>query len=375
MKLRHTIVLILFILINASIIYILIQLIPKKEKETVELETVLPYVTATEIRNSDQQFDIRAFGTVSAFRSVDIACEVQGRLTEGTSLKPGVKFRAGELLFRIDDTEARYTLRSRKSSFINLIAGILPDIKTDYNSEFDKWQGYLESIKLDENLAGLPSWKSEKEKIFLSTRNVLTEYFAIKSLEEQLKEYYVFAPFTGMISEVFLSDFSVVNPGVKVARLVETGNYEIPVSIPMSRLHLVEVGTLAELLATDGVIRGAGKVTRISQVINQLTQSVDVFVKPIMASGDAYFEGEYLEVRIDEKGMYNGFRLPPGAVNSGEVYVYNPRDSTLSAQKVTVIDKDEAGVFVSGLKDKQIVITQTVDGHKVDSKYGIVLEK
>jgi multidrug efflux pump subunit AcrA (membrane-fusion protein) len=353
----------------------IIRLIPNGEEKEVEVSVVLPHVEVTDVKNAEEQFDITGYGTVSAFRSVDIATEVQGRLEEGTSLKPGVKFRSGELIFKVNDTDARYAIRARKSSFINLVAGITPDIKTDYPDQLDKWQEYLESIRLDEPLPQLPSWKTEKEKIFLSTRNVLTEYFSIKSQEEQLKEYYVYAPFSGTISEVFLTDFSVVNPGVKVARLVETGNYEIPVSVPVGRLHLLEPGTRAMLYTTDGISRGEGKVLRISQVINQKTQSVDVFVKPTMSEGQAFFEGEYLEVRIEEKGTYNGFRLPHGAVDAGEVLVYNKKDSTLTARKVTVLDNNEEGIFVGGLENGQLVVTQTVEGYSEKTKYGIVKRK
>ena len=375
MKVRHIVVLILFILTNIFILSIIIRLIPKEEKEEVVVSVVIPHVEAAEVKNTEEQFEIAGYGTVAAFRSVDIACEVQGRLAEGTSLKPGVKFRSGELIFKVNDSDARYAIRGRKSSFINLVAGIIPDIKTDYPEELDKWNAYLDNIRLDENLPQLPAWKTEKEKIFLSTRNVLTDYFSIKSQEEQLKEYYVYAPFSGTISEVFLTDFSVVNPGVKVARLVETGNYEIPVAIPAGRLHLLEPGTRAMLYTTDGVARGEGKVVRISQVINQMTQSVDVYVKPTMKEGQAFFEGEYLEVRIDEKGTYNGMRLPQGAVTKGEVLVYNKKDSTLTAKKITVLDNNEHGIFVGGLESGLTVVTQSVEGYSEKAKYGIVKRK
>lgn len=372
MKPRHIVVLALFVLINGLIISALMGGKGKKEEDS-EKKVYIPHLEAAEVENVEEQFDLSTYGTVSSFKAVDISCEVQGKLIEGKKIKPGIKFKKGELLFNVNDIEARYNLRSRKSSFINLIANILPDIKVDYSSEYGKWDDYLASIKLNQSLPVLPAWKTDREKVFLSTRNILTEYFAIKSLEEQLNKFYVYAPFNGMITDVFLTDFAVVNPGAKVMRIVETGNYEIPTAVPVSRMDLVGVGSPAKIFSTSGAYRGEGEIVRISEVIDKNTQSVNVYVKPIISDSVRYIEGEYVEVRLKEEGAYQGMRLPHSAIRKGEVLLYSKKDSTISSKPVSVLDENEHGVFVSGLKDKQIVITQEVSSYTDSTKYGIVL--
>jgi membrane fusion protein, multidrug efflux system len=374
MKIRHVIIIGLFLLVN---ILILLPLFLRKaeEEDKKPTEQYIPHLKATEIINTEEKFQVSGYGTISSFNTVDLAAEAMGKMYAGNrGLKPGIKFKKGDLLFRIDDVELRYAIRARKSSYINLLANMLPDIKMDYSSEFNKWSDYIESIKLSEPLPTLPGWNSDKEKVFLSTRNVLSEFFSIKSQEEQLRKYSMVAPFNGMITDVYMNDLSFVSPGMKVIRVVQTGNYEIPVSIPASQLHLVEIGTKCRVYATDGTEKGAGSVVRISEVINKSTQGVNVYVKPVANEGEKFIEGEYLLVKIDAQTSHKGMRVPLAALQDGGVYVYSPGDSLLHKKTVQVINEDETGAFVTGLADRDVVILQEVLNYSDTTKYGIILE-
>jgi len=374
MKIRHIVIIGLFVIVNLFIFKVLF-IGRTEEKPEEEEKTFVTHLEATSVKNVEENFEVSGYGTVSSFNTVDVSAEAQGKMYAGNkSLKPGIKFKKGDLLFRIDDTELRYSLRSRKSSFINLLANILPDIKIDYSSEYNKWSDYIESIKLNESLPTLPSWTTDKEKIFLSTRNVLSEYFSIKGAEEQLKKYTVYAPFSGMITEVYINDFSFVNPGAKIIRIVQTGNYEIPVSIAVSQLQLIDIGTKCVVYSTDGTEKGAGSVVRISEVINKATQSVSVYVKPIAHKGERFIEGEYVLVKIDVQSKGTGIRLPLSAIHENQVYIYSQTDSLLRKKPIQILNENENGAFVTGLKDKEIVIQQEVLNFSDTTKYGIIIK-
>jgi len=374
MKPRHIVIIIIFILINIGVVMTLNFSGKNVEEDKEAEETFVSTLSALEINNQAETFNVVGYGTLSSYNSVDVSSEVQGKLIKGKrDLKPGVKFKKGDLLFMINNTEARYSIRSRKSGFINIIAQLLPDMKVDFPSEYDKWSNYISSIKLNESLPSLPSWKSPKEKIFLSTRNVLTEYFAIKSLEEQLKKYQVYAPFSGMITDVFISDYSVVNPGAKIIKIIQTGNFEIPVSIPVRQLADIEMGTKCQIYSTAGDLRGTGSVVRISEIINKNTQSVDVYIKPDEKTDSQFIAGEYVKVEINETSDYKGCRIPLAAVTENEVFVYSRKDSILRKKPVVVLNEDEKGVFITGLKNKEVVITQEVLHYTDSTKYGVLV--
>ena len=373
MKTRHIVIIAIFVLVNVGVLSTLN--FSKEEDEEESAEIFVPTLSGQRINNVEENFNVQGYGTISSYNSVDISCEVQGRMITGNKeLKPGAKFNRGDLLFRINDTEARYNIRALKSSFINIIANLLPDIKIDFNSEYVKWSNYIDEIKLNENLPNLPNWKTTKEKIFLSTRNVLTEYFSIKSLEEQLKKYYIRAPFKGMITDVFISDFSVVNPGAKIIRIVQTGNFEIPVSIPSSQLSGIQLGTKVKIYTTMGRLKGIGSVVRISEVINRNTQSVDVYVKPESIDGESFIQGEYVKVDLELNTENEGVRIPLKSINNKQVYIYSTKDSTLYAKVISSLNENENGVFVSGLTNGDILITQEVLNYTDSSKYTVIVK-
>lgn len=374
MKLRHIIIIALFVLINVLVFSTLN--FKKPDKEKVEITEFVQVLEAAIVHNKTEKFQVAGYGTVTSFNSTDIACEVQGVLNASRKkLKPGVKFKKGELLFSVDDTEAKFNLRSRISGFINILAQLLPDIKVDFSSEFDKWNDYIASIEVDKRLPDLPEWKNDKEKIFLSTRNVISEFYTIKSMEEKLSKYRVHAPFTGVITNAFVSDKSVISPGTKVITFAQTDNFEVAVSIPAHTLGSVEVGTKASIFTTSGDQKGVGEVVRISEVINKSTQAIDVYIKPKAMDDKKFIEGEYVQVKIDETGEFNGFRLPSDAIDNNKVFVYSKTDSTLTEKDVIVLDENEKGIFASGLSDDQIVITQEVRNYTSSTKYDVLIKK
>ncbi|MEO9532633.1 MAG: HlyD family efflux transporter periplasmic adaptor subunit [Crocinitomicaceae bacterium] len=374
MKIRHIVIIAVFVLINIAVLATLNFGGEPKVEEDKKEEVFIQDLKGMEIKNELAQFEVAAYGTISSFQSVDVSSEVQGKLILGSKdLKVGNSFRKGELMFRVNDTEARYNIRSRKSGFITLIAQMLPDIKSDFPAEFDKWNDYVASIKLNESLPILPAWGDTKEKIFISTRNILTEYFAIKSMEEQLQKFTYYAPFNGVITEAYISEHAVVNPGSRIIKYVANGDFELAASVPTSQMDELKVGTTAKIYTTTGEEKGIGKVVRISDVINKMTQSADVFIKPTAYEGKKFVEGEYVKVQINEQGEFNGVRVPRQAVNDNTVYVYNKIDSTLNPKQITVLDINEIGVFVSGLDDSEVIITQEVLNYTDSTKYSVVL--
>lgn len=374
MKLRHILIIGLFILINGLIIFALKKGMSKEEEEK-EKKVYVSNLSATKVVNVEEEFQTMGYGNISSYNSVDVSSEVQGKLSKGkVDLKPGMKFRKGDLLFKIYDVEARYSIRARKSTFITLIANILPDIKTDFNPEYNKWSSYIESIRLNNVLPQLPAWSSDKEKIFLSTKNILSEYFSIKSQEEQLKKYYVYAPFNGTITDVYVNDYSVVNPGVKVMRIVQTSNYEIAVSVPVNEIDNVKKGTKANIFTTSDQLKGSGTVVRISEVLNKNTQSVNVYVKAVALEDKKFIDGEYVKVELSVEGKHKGIRIPSKAINNDKVYVYTKGDSMLYQKPITILNENLKGVFVSGLNDNDILITQEVLNHQDSTKYIVIIK-
>jgi len=374
MKLRHIFIIAFFLLVNILIIMALKKGFSKPIEVKID-KVFLPNLSAIQVQNIEKEFKAMGYGNVSSFNTVNLISEVQGKLSQGkVDLKAGMKFRKGDLLYKIYDVEARYALRARKSGFINLIANILPDIKSDYSNEFNKWSTYTESIKLHKNLPELPGWMSDKEKVFLASKQVLSEYFTIKGQEEQLKKYSVLAPFNGTITEVYISNFSVVNPGSKVIKITQNSNFEISISIPTHQIESVKIGSKATILTTSNSIKGYGKVVRISDVLNQNTQSINVFVKAIPIEDEKFIDGEYVKVDLNIEGKNKGITIPSLAIKNNSVFVYSSKDSLIRQKQISILNEDVEGSFISGLTDGEVIITQEVLNHIDSTKYNVIIK-
>jgi membrane fusion protein (multidrug efflux system) len=135
MKKRQYIILFILVIIVGSITWSLVanfQANANKKKEKDKKEN-FQYAKVIEVNNSNQSISIDGFGRVNPSLSINISPEVSGIIIKGdVNLKQGVKFSKGNLLFKIDNREAKLSLKARKSSFLNLMAGALADIKIDY---------------------------------------------------------------------------------------------------------------------------------------------------------------------------------------------------------------------------------------------------
>ena len=105
----------------------------KPEEEKNEKEVIKRYVSAITVKYEDIKSEFKETGRVSSQNSIDLSPEVRGKILAGhVTLKKGQSFRKGQLLLKIYNQEAQLALKSRKSRFLNSLANILPDLKTDF---------------------------------------------------------------------------------------------------------------------------------------------------------------------------------------------------------------------------------------------------
>lgn len=323
-------------------------------------ETNVRYFKAVQLTNQDLQMYLEGQGRVSSTRKLDISSEVQGMLMPGAkSLKPGTTFKQGEVLFQIRDTEARLSLQARKSSYLNVIANILADIKLDYPDNFESWKKFFESIDITKNLPELPVPKSMKEKTFIATKNIFGEYYLIKADEERLRKYTYVAPFNGSITEVFAEPGSMVNPGVRLASVIQSNQLEIEIPIEAASIKEISIGSLVELIGTGGDLNFKGKVIRIGDFVNKTTQSVPVYVSIDEGDLSSLYNGMYLNAKIATGVCKECFELPRRALFNDTLY-YAIKDSALEIKRLKIERLYQESAIVSHVKNNSVIVIEPV---------------
>jgi membrane fusion protein, multidrug efflux system len=340
----------------------------KSTSDGAEQEEVkLLKVKVKKFNNSTQPLTVRGFGQVTSTAMINISAEVQGVISSGIPLKKGTSFTKGQTLVVIRNEDAKLLLQARKSNFLSMITAILPDLKLDFPGSFTKWQQFYSNIEIEKALPSLPEVSDFKEKNFLSSRNVFTEYYSIKGEEERLKKYVITAPFSGSIINAMTDDGAVVNPGSPIISILRDGNLEIEIPVNKLEIEQVKKGALVNLY-DDNNITAVGKIVRIGNYINPQTQTVPVFVE-ISESSAPLYNGIYLNAAIDAEGFETVMELPRKAlISKGKIFTVV--NELLVEQDVEIVSYQKNTVFVKGLKDGVLVVIEPVingkDGAKVE---------
>ena len=329
------------------------------------------FVTAAYTLNEKAPISVKSSGRIVPGKMIGISSEVQGVLESSITLKKGTKFRKGDLLFKLRDTDIKLMLAAKKSAYLSLIAQNLPDIATDFSSEFEKWNAFFNAINVDQPLNEFPEFNTTREKNFIISRNILAEYLSIKSDEFRLSKYFQFAPFSGSIVESFTDEGAIVNPGSPVIQIMRNDELEIEIPVPLKYMDNIKVGNTVELRENERSFDGV--IIRKGDFINAKTQNVPVYVKPHNAKSLYY--GMYVEAILKLNSNQNVVKIPRKALFDNErLYTVNQQDSTLVSITLDIRSSDDKFVYVENLSDSVLYVTQPLINKKEKNKVTPVIQ-
>ncbi|MCB0806341.1 MAG: HlyD family efflux transporter periplasmic adaptor subunit [Bacteroidales bacterium] len=336
-----------------------------KQKEDIKL-----FVKTEKVAYSTNEAMIVETGRLSSQQTVDLSAEVQGEILPGeVTLREGTKFRKGTLLVKIFDEEARNNLKASKSRFMNGIASILPDIRIDFSDSYQKYLDFFNSIEIDQPLPDLPQTDTDKEKVFLASRNILNDFYNIKSAEVRLSKYRLYAPFDGTFTAVYLEPGSVANPGSRIASLIRTDKLELEVPVRIEDAYWIETGDKVAVSTKDRHIEWNGTVVRKSDFMDPASQSITVYVSLTQETGKTLFPGQYLRAEFAAKTIDNSMKIPRNAIfNKNRIFLVN--DGVLTEHKIDVLKSGETWTLINGAPEgADLVVEPLVNakaGHKAE---------
>ncbi len=310
-------------------------------------------------RNKSVPTQLTIDGELVAYDKIDIFAEVSGTLlATSRPFKVGSYFPKGSVLIQVDQEEAKLSLLAQKSTLLNAITQVMPDLKIDYPESYEHWKTYLDSFEMESSIRAFPEPVNEQEKYFIAARNLHTQYFNIKSAEERLKKYTLYAPFSGVITESSINPGAVVRAGQKLGELMNTYHYELEVTVPISDLKYIKNGSKVKLQSDDLEESWTGAVNRIDNQVDPATQTVKVFVD---VKGNRLKEGMYMRGELEGNSIENALELPRELlVNQQSVYVL--KDSVLSLREVDLIKITEDDVIVQGIDDGMLLLKEMTPG-------------
>ncbi len=308
-------------------------------------------------------------GELTAFNKIDIFTEVSGTMVDTERpFKEGAYFPKGSVLIQVDQEESRLSILSQKANLLNAITQMMPDLKVDYPESFAQWNAYLENFDLESSIAPLPKPLNQQERYFIASRNIQAQYFTIKSAEERLSKFTIYAPFSGVITESSINQGALVRAGQKLGELMNAGSYELEATVPVRDLQSIKPGAQVKLYSDDVQGQWLGSVRRISNKVDPATQTVKVFIG---TSGENLREGMYLKGDISAPPIDSAVAIPRELLVDQE-YVFMVQDTVLRRRPVQVIKMTKQEAIVRGLKAGELLMKTRLpaafDGMRVQPK-------
>jgi len=356
---RKAISIMLAIVLIAGTYLIAKNMIDNKKKPRSRVNKIVKIVFTEEVINTSTPIVITANGNLIAKNRIELYSEVQGVLKiSAKDFKPGTSYQKGEVILQINNDEYYANLQAQKSKLFNSITSIMPDIRLDYPNAYEKWQNYLTSFDFDKVTPELPETRSEKEKFFISGRNIYTSYYNVKNMEIRIAKYTIVAPFTGILTESLVNPGTLVRSGQKLGEFISPSVYEIGVSIKSQYGDLLEVGKKVKLNNLEKTKSWTGKVVRINGMVKSSTQTIEAFIE---VNGKGLKEGQYLEVKLEAKAEENAYEVSRKLIVDN-THLYIVRDSVLDLIQIDPVYSNENSVIVKGLEDGIQILSKPVPG-------------
>ncbi|MBK7345340.1 MAG: HlyD family efflux transporter periplasmic adaptor subunit [Saprospiraceae bacterium] len=316
-------------------------------------------VSTMEVHHGPASIPIPLQGRLAAYDRVDLFAEVNGLASQGAHpLKEGIRFKDGEILLQLDDREARLALQGQRAALLTSLAQLLPDIKIEFPDRFGDWQSYVEKLDPEKKVAPLPEPTSHREKLFLASRGIQTQYYAIRSAEERLTKYRLIAPFDGVLTAVDVQRGTLIRPGQRIGQFLRLGGYELESSVSISDLGFIRIGQKVTMESEDNGNRYTGIVRRIGDQVDASTQMVPIYIE---VGGVGLKEGMFLLGEIVGGITDDVVSLPKDLILNGRE-IWQIRDSSLVKVPIDVLRTGRTTAVVKGLKEGALVVRDRKPG-------------
>ncbi len=336
--------------------FILSQLYSNEEnRSTVSqqaVESVNELQTIT-VQTTSQKPLLEIQGRVRAENRLELFPEVHGKVISGNKpFREGVRFEKDDIIFQLDDDEARHQLYASRSGFQTLAASLLPDIRLDFPDRLNAFETWHESLHPEKSLPEIPDFDQPRMERFLTSRGLYDKYYQIKSAENRLEKFSLRAPFSGVLSSARAEPGQSVGPQFHAGTLVDPASYLVTATVRQSQISSIKIGDKVEMTDQQRVRKWTATVSRINPSVDPRSQSVEIYLE---VTGNGIREGMFLEGFLEAGDPKELTEIPKSALLRNG-YVYAVADGVIRQVPVHVTDVGHETVWVSGLTDGEQII-------------------
>lgn len=274
-------------------------------------ETPSDQVSASlyQIQNQNYSPNVAVGGTVSAKKEVLLAAQIPGRVTYLAG-KEGQAFKAGQLLFTLDDSALQANLQAARaqekaaiSNIRNAGAQLTREIESPSISSNAPGGMALPSM-MDrmftnpmQGFMGMREQGAERHADLVARQTSVDQAWAtlgqvqsqIKEIQSRLRDSQGIAPFDGVIVKNFVEVGDTVQPGQKIQQFADTSRLKVDADMPLRLRGSMHPGEVLEVKLDAIAMAVPATVSRIHPIADKIRHTIrvelDLPPNPLISAG------------------------------------------------------------------------------------------
>ncbi|MBI5598828.1 MAG: efflux RND transporter periplasmic adaptor subunit [Deltaproteobacteria bacterium] len=308
---------------------------------------------------------IAAVGTLEPEEEVEVSAEVSARLTR-VFRDEGAMVGSGERLALLDEE----TFRLKVSRANADLERALSDLDFAFKDLERKEALFREGIVSKENHEESVMRKKAASAMAESAKA------ALSLAERDLENSRVKAPFSGVLSEKYVSTGGYVREGEKLFKLMNINPVKVSAGIPERYLGAVSAGQTVSLRVAPVIGEFMGRIYFISPHIDDATRTFEI--KARIKNPDGVLRpGFFADVTITT-GMKKGIFLVPenGVVTRDDKrFVFVVKDGAVEERAVVIGERAMGKIeVIKGVEEGETVVKDGAHNLKDGSKVNVVTD-
>lgn len=307
---------------------------------------VEPDFQTVEVANFSVLNTAEATGTLVPMKSVAVSFAVGGTLEQGErALEQGMKFSKNQLLFQVNNEQAFLQMLAVKKELKKNLTALLPQIKTQFPLELEKWNAFVATIEPGSLLQELPAMKSREEQQLMKQHQIQEDHAKIRAMESGMAAFFYLAPFDGTLIEINAKPGKTIAKGQTIARISPKGSLQVKCQLEQVAFNAFDSFTEIALFQGSKKVGTAKILNTAPNPENPALQDLYLTV-PAKENLQA---GAEVAVHFSGKSKPVYFKVPASAVKSGKVSVLAGANAV--EQNVSVIRQEKDSLLLTGLKN------------------------
>ncbi len=263
------------------------------EKQTVDSTEAVP-VTVADVDTGDSSTILAGSGQIKAVNSATLSTRMMGHV-ESLPVKIGQNVRKGDLLISINNVD----LRAKKAQ----VEASITEAQVAFNNakkDYERFQNLFNENSASQKELDDMTARYEMAKARLEAANQMKN-----EVNSQFAYANIRAPFSGVVTNTYIDEGDMANPGVPLVSMESPGGFEVEAKVAENNISAIEVGTKAHVSvkALDTTI--TGKVSELSA--SAQNTGGQYIMKVLLDKTEAkILSGMYATVRLEAEKESDG---------------------------------------------------------------------